>query len=46
MAAKRMFFDSSKAVKDLKLPQTPIMTALSDAVEWFNTNGYVSPVKN
>jgi dihydroflavonol-4-reductase len=46
MAAKHMFFDSSKAVKDLKLPQTPIMTALSDAVAWFNANGYVSSVKN
>ena len=42
MAAKHMFFDSSKAVRDLKLPQTPIEAALSDAVAWFNANGYVS----
>jgi dihydroflavonol-4-reductase len=41
MAAKHMFFDSSKAVKELNLPQTPIRTALSDAVAWFDTNGYI-----
>lgn len=41
MAAKRMYFDSSKAVRDLGLPQTPVETALSDAVGWFEQNGYV-----
>jgi dihydroflavonol-4-reductase len=41
MAAKRMFFDSSKAVRELGLPQTPVERALSDAVEWFRDNGYV-----
>jgi dihydroflavonol-4-reductase len=45
MAAKHMFFDSSKAVEELKLPQTPIKTALSDAVAWFNANGYVTAWK-
>lgn len=41
MAAKRMFFDSSKAVMQLGLPQTPVEKALSDAVDWFTQNGYV-----
>ncbi len=41
MAAKRMYFDSSKAVRELGLPQTPVETALSDAVAWFIQNGYV-----
>jgi dihydroflavonol-4-reductase len=45
MAAKHMFFDSSKAMRELKLPQTPIKDALSDAVAWFNANGYVSKRK-
>jgi dihydroflavonol-4-reductase len=41
MAAKRMYFDPSKAVRELGLPQTPVDTALSDAVTWFRLNGYV-----
>jgi dihydroflavonol-4-reductase len=41
MAAKRMYFDCSKAVRELGLPQTPVETALSDAVAWFSQNGYV-----
>ena len=46
MAAKRMFFDPSKAVRELKLPQTPIKTALTDAVSWFKANGYVKNSTN
>ncbi|MFZ0931389.1 MAG: hopanoid-associated sugar epimerase [Syntrophobacteraceae bacterium] len=42
MAAKRMFFDASKAIRYLGLPQTPVETALSDAVAWFKQNGYVT----
>ena len=42
MAAKRMFFDPSKAIRELGLPQTPMETALSDAVAWFRHNGYVN----
>lgn len=41
MAKKLMFFDSSKAVKRLGLPQTPISKALEDAVHWFRKNGYI-----
>lgn len=40
MARKKMFFDSSKAVKDLGLPLTSTKEALQKAVEWFRSNGY------
>lgn len=36
-----MYFDSSKAVKELGLPQTPIRTTMQKAVNWFRENGYV-----
>jgi len=41
MAAKFMYFDSSKAVRELGLPQMPIKDALVSAVDWFRRNGYV-----
>lgn len=41
MAAKFMYFDSSKAVRELGLPQMPIRDALVQAVDWFRQNGYV-----
>lgn len=41
MAKKYMYFDSSKAVKELGFPQTPARRALEEAVEWFQKNGYV-----
>jgi dihydroflavonol-4-reductase len=41
MARWRMFFDSSKAVRELGLPQSPIERALEGAVRWFTDNGYV-----
>jgi dihydroflavonol-4-reductase len=40
MAAKFMYFDSSRAVRELGLPQTPVRSALQRAVEWFRANGY------
>ncbi|NVN92353.1 MAG: NAD-dependent epimerase/dehydratase family protein [Desulfuromonadales bacterium] len=40
MAAKFMYFDSSRAVRELGLPQTSIKEALGRAVEWFRVNGY------
>ncbi len=40
MARRTMFFDSSKAVRELGLPQTPVDVALSEAVRWFRENGY------
>jgi dihydroflavonol-4-reductase len=40
MARKFMFFDASKAVSELGLPQSPVADALRKAVEWFRVNGY------
>ena len=33
-------FDSSKAIKGLGLPQTPLEDAIADAWAWFKENGY------
>ncbi len=41
MARRHMFFDSSKAIRELGLPQSPIEQALERAVTWFIENGYV-----
>jgi dihydroflavonol-4-reductase len=41
MAKWHMFFDPSKAVRELGLPQSPIEQALEGAVRWFSENGYV-----
>jgi dihydroflavonol-4-reductase len=30
-----MFFDASKAVRELGLPQTPVRVAFEDAIAWF-----------
>ena len=35
MSAKPMYYDASKAVRELGLPQSPLKTALKDAVDWF-----------
>jgi dihydroflavonol-4-reductase len=34
------FFDPSKAVRELGLPQTPVREALGKAVAWYRDNGY------
>ena len=41
MAKYRMFFDASKAVRELGLPQSPIEQALEAAVCWFTDRGYL-----
>jgi dihydroflavonol-4-reductase len=40
LSRKRMFFDVSKAVRELGLPQTPAIDALRKAVQWFRAHGY------
>ncbi len=40
MAAKRMFFHPTRAIRELGLPQTPVDQALRDAVDWFWAHGY------
>jgi dihydroflavonol-4-reductase len=42
MAKYKMFFNPAKAIRELRMPQTPPKQALSDAVQWFRKNGYVS----
>jgi dihydroflavonol-4-reductase len=41
MARYKMWFDPSKAINYLGLPQTPPEQAFADAVAWFRANGYV-----
>jgi dihydroflavonol-4-reductase len=41
MAGKFMYFDSSKAIKELDLPQTPVRQALQKAIDWFCGAGFV-----
>ena len=39
-ALQHGYVDSSKAIEELGLPQTPIETAVADSVKWFRDNGY------
>ncbi len=41
LARHKMYFDPSKAVRELGLPQTPVEEALRRAVDWYRDNGYV-----
>jgi dihydroflavonol-4-reductase len=41
MARHPMFFDASRAVLELGMPQTPVACALERAVNWFYSNGYI-----
>ncbi len=41
MSQHSMYYDTSKAVQELGLPQTPIRQAMQDAVNWFVSYGYV-----
>jgi dihydroflavonol-4-reductase len=41
MAKNKMWFDPTKAINMLGLPQTPPKQAFADAIAWFRANGYV-----
>lgn len=41
IGSKYSYYDSSKAISELGLPQTPIKTTIEKAVNWFRENGYV-----
>jgi dihydroflavonol-4-reductase len=41
MAKYKMWFNPSRAIWELGLPQTPPEQAFADAVAWFRSNGYV-----
>lgn len=38
MAKEQMFYDPSKAVRELGLPQSPVNQALADAIAWFSSH--------
>lgn len=40
MSKKKMFFDASKAIRELELPQHPVKEALRKAVIWFKEHAY------
>ncbi len=42
MAKKFMFFDPSKAIRELGMPQSPVEDALERAVKWFKDEGLAS----
>ena len=39
MARYHMYFDASKAVRELGLPQNPVAQALAEAVDWMRSHG-------
>jgi dihydroflavonol-4-reductase len=41
MARYKMWFNPSKAIRELGLPQTQPMEAFEDAIRWFRDQGYV-----
>jgi len=41
MSQKAMYYDSSKAIRELGLPQSSIESAIEKAVRWFEANGYI-----
>ncbi|AFY34522.1 hopanoid-associated sugar epimerase [Calothrix sp. PCC 7507] len=41
MAQQPMYYNASKAVRELDLPQSDLTTALKDAVDWFISERYV-----
>jgi dihydroflavonol-4-reductase len=46
MSKYYMFFDGSKAVRELGLPQSPIEPAFERAVGWFVDHSYVPATKS
>jgi dihydroflavonol-4-reductase len=42
LSRNKMWFDASKAVRELGLPQNRVETALEHAIAWFQKNGYVN----
>ena len=41
MSSHHMYFDPSKAVRELDFPQTPAKDALAKAVDWYREHGYI-----
>ncbi len=45
MAKYFMYFDASKAVRELGLPQNPVENALKEAVQWFRDHALAAPAR-
>jgi dihydroflavonol-4-reductase len=41
VGSRYSFWDSSKAIRELGLPQTPVRESLKKAIDWFRENGYL-----
>jgi dihydroflavonol-4-reductase len=41
LGSKYAFFDCSRAVNELGMPQTPIRKTVEKALGWFRENGYI-----
>jgi dihydroflavonol-4-reductase len=42
MSRKKMYFSSARAVRDLGYASRPAHEAITDAVAWFDANGYLT----
>ncbi|MCZ6689097.1 MAG: NAD-dependent epimerase/dehydratase family protein [Planctomycetota bacterium] len=42
MTKNKMWYDASKAIRELGFRQSPVEQALRDAVDWFRQNGYAN----
>ncbi len=41
LTGKQLYFDSSKAQRELDLPHTPIRQAMQECYDWYMANGYL-----
>jgi dihydroflavonol-4-reductase len=46
MSKNLMFFDTSKALEELGMPQTSIRQAASEALTWFGSRGYLGTISD
>ena len=44
LSVETFFYSPAKAVAELELPQTPIATAVSEAIDWFRDHDYLPSV--
>jgi dihydroflavonol-4-reductase len=42
LSAETVFFDASKAIRELGLPQTPFRQTVERTYQWYKTHGYVA----